>query len=861
MSAAGFFDASFFDPRRHGEALARLASGHLGRGDFAAAFRYADRNCRLFKAGAREYLLRSEASRRSGHAEFAAQDLALALEADPTDPLVKTLALSWGSDVQKQQAARSIIADGDGDRLTLQRAIGHLFGKDDAQILSGLTRRDGILAGWIAWVGSGAFSLRIEAATTQVFDIAPDPVHDLAGAFWSCVEIEAPCAEGETLRLVFMLDGRVLDTFSSPPLRKHEGGQGGPAATDSRLKPEQLNVIVPVYEDFAATRACLDAIFVETSKIALRLIVIDDASPNPGLRDWLDLQAASRKIELIRNERNLGFAVSVNRALTLCPDGDVLLLNADTLPPPSVLDRLVEVAYSKPDIGTVTPLSNNGELTNFPKPHVVNTLGSPEEVARLDALALQANGAASVDLPNGVGFCLYITRACLDAVGPLPEIYARGYYEDVEFCLRAREKGFRNVCAVGIYVGHAGARSFGVEKRRLVMRNLKALKQRFPGNSLECAAFVHADPLKPWRRAIEALAPPQDSMALLVCGEGASSLLAREESLRRGEVSGQPNSLICLYEQSGDRVFLSGIGDLGPHSLSFSLRDEEETKALIAWLRCVDLVRIEIFDPLKLPKKLLKIMSMLRRPIELVAAGADWVFASHPPAAGPCGDSRAGPCAACAVASPPGKAEPSRAFQLKRRRTLVAGARAIRPLDRMSDIFARQVFGDAVVMEPPELLGAEDWAPRAKNAAGALAIVVPEPSALADRLIVSLGRALSLRGFTSRSCPIVVLGQCLDDLAVMACGNVFVAGKIETEEYQRMLRQYEVSALMSPYRTLFFGRIDHLSQISGLPKAYFDWTFGKMSPMATDLALDPRLCDAKAVAQIADWFRRGTEAQ
>jgi hypothetical protein len=181
----------------------------------------------------------------------------------------------------------------------------------------------------------------------------------------------------------------------------------------------------------------------------------------------------------------------------------------------------------------------------------------------------------------------------------------------------------------------------------------------------------------------------------------------------------------------------------------------------------------------------------------------------------------------------------------------------------MSEIFARQVFGEDVVLKSPEFLRLENGAPRATNAAGALAIVVPEPSALADRLIVSLGRALSLRGSasSSRTCPIVVLGQCLDDLAVMACGNVFVAGKIETEEYQRMLRQYEVSALMSPYRTLFFGRIDHLSQISGLPKAYFDWTFGKMSPMATDLALDPRLCDAKAVAQIADWFRRGTEAQ
>jgi len=856
MSAdAGFFDASFFDPRRHAEALARLASEHLDRGDYAAAFRYADRRCRLFKAGAREYLLRSEASRRAGHAEFAARDLTRALEADPTDPLVMTLALSWGSDVQKLEAARTIVADGGADRGALRRAVGLLFEKGSPALCS-LTRRDGRLAGWIAWAGRGAFCLRMEAARTQVFDIAPDPGHDLAGAFWSCVEIEAPCGDDDTLRLVFLLDGREIDAFSPPMPRNHQRAQGGSAPTSVCAKPERLNIVVPVYDDFEATRACLESLFAETSKIALRLIVIDDASPNRELRVWVDLQAALRKIELIRNERNLGFAVSVNRALALCPNGDVLLLNSDTLAPPSSLDRLAEVAYSTRDIGTVTPLSNNGELTSFPQPYVVNPLGSPKEVARIDALALQANGAASVDLPNGIGFCLYITRACLDAVGPLPEIYARGYYEDVEFCLRAREKGFRNVCAVGVYVGHAGARSFGVEKRRLVMRNLKALERRFPGNALECAAFVHADPLKPWRGAIEALAPPQGPTTLLVCGEGTSGLLAREEALRRVKIPGAPKPLICLCAQSGDRVFLSGVVQPGPYSLSFLLEGGE----LTAWLRCVDLVRIEIFDPLELPQKLMKTLSMLKRPIELVVADYESVFPSHAPAAGPCDDPTEGavPCDACAVAFSPGKAE--RNLRSKRGRSLLAGAQAIRPLDRMSEVFARHVFGEALVLKAPELgPGFSTQTPRAKNGAGALAIVAPEPSALSDRLIVSLGRAYLRRGGAKTS--IVVLGQCLDDLAVMACGNVFVAGKIETEEYERLLRQYEVSALMSPYRTCFFGRIDRLSQYSGLPKAYFDWTFGKMTATAPDLALDPRICDARAAVQIVDWLRRGSDPQ
>ncbi len=91
----------------------------------------------------------------------------------------------------------------------------------------------------------------------------------------------------------------------------------------------------------------------------------------------------------------------------------------------------------------------------------------------------------------------------------------------------------------------------------------------------------------------------------------------------------------------------------------------------------------------------------------------------------------------------------------------------------------------------------------------------------------------------------------------MGPGNVFVAGKVENEEYERLLRQYEVSALMSPYRTRFFGVLDRLSLAAGLPKVYFDWSFGKLPPGEGDLALDPRICDAKAAASVASWLLSG----
>ena len=82
----------------------------------------------------------------------------------------------------------------------------------------------------------------------------------------------------------------------------------------------------------------------------------------------------------------------------------------------------------------MTPLSNNGEETSFPVANKLNPLGSIDEVLAIDAIAAAVNAGRVVDIPNGTGFCLYVTRECLDAVGSLSEDFYRGYVEDVDFC-------------------------------------------------------------------------------------------------------------------------------------------------------------------------------------------------------------------------------------------------------------------------------------------------------------------------------------------------------------------------------------------------------------------------------------------
>ena len=90
------------------------------------------------------------------------------------------------------------------------------------------------------------------------------------------------------------------------------------------------------------------------------------------------------------------------------------------------------------------------------------------ETARLAGAARRVNGGEAIDIPVGVGFCMYIRRACLDAVGLFrADLFAQGYGEENDFCLRARHLGWRHVAATGVFVAHIGGQSFGAAARHL----------------------------------------------------------------------------------------------------------------------------------------------------------------------------------------------------------------------------------------------------------------------------------------------------------------------------------------------------------------------------------------------------------
>lgn len=720
----GLFDGLRLDPAGHAGDLSAAAAGALRAGSFARAFALADRRCRIRPAAdAHDYLLRAAALRRLGDLAEAEADTRRAAAIDPENRVAARWLLH-GSTEDRARAAR-VLLQIEREPARIAEAVATIE-TPALRIVGAFAGTPEGVEGWIAWRGAPDVSLLlcVDAAAGAVV-IEPDRVHPLAGVLGHAARCFWPWPVGaETIALRALGDGALIlgTAFSRPSttaVRSRCLRDDRPAP-----RPGSLTVIVPVYDDLDATRICLGTLLAdEPQTLVLEIVAVDDRTPDPEIAALLDAHGSDGRITVIRNAANLGFARSVNRALARRTGGDVLILNADTVLPPGSLDRLARAAYGAPDIGTVTPMSNNGENTSFPRPFVVNELPPYREICAIAAAARDANPGVVVDMPNGTGFCLYVRGDCLDAIGPLSTAFGRGYLEDSEFCLRASAAGFRSVCAGDVYVGHAGGRSFGDDKRALVVRNLRAIEAQYPGYERACAAFFDADPLAGARAAIETRLLAGSAPALLVVHSEADDPLLVGQRVER-VVRDHPDLLVGGATLRAGRLELAIRRALGgvPQNISVMHDLHDSATTLAGKLRVLRLKSVEFLDTDSLPPVLVDALQELGLPASI----ADPEGRADRPPTGRAPDRlpRPGPRRLAILAPPPSVSS----FEILRA--------IVRHWSRCADLPSLVVVGES--LDDPRLIGSgEVWVtgpatihelPALLDRIGAARLVLPVPT-------------------------------------------------------------------------------------------------------------------------------------
>jgi GT2 family glycosyltransferase len=268
-------------------------------------------------------------------------------------------------------------------------------------------------------------------------------------------------------------------------------------------------VVIPVYNAATELDRCLQTVQA-TVPPGTEVLVIDDASPDPAvaavLQAWRGRGVPGWRC--LRNAGNRGFVGTANRGMRLSR-GDVVLLNSDTEVTRGWLQGLGRCLAADAAIATATPWTNNGEVASLPRFCAANPAPADAEavaavLAALGAAAGTQGGPARYpELPTAVGFCMAVARRAIDRIGLFDEaLFGKGYGEENDYSMRAREAGMRNVLCDDVYVVHLGGRSFGPLGLQPGEDSMRRLLSRHPGYLERVQAFIAADPLAERRRVI-----------------------------------------------------------------------------------------------------------------------------------------------------------------------------------------------------------------------------------------------------------------------------------------------------------------------------------------------------------------------
>jgi GT2 family glycosyltransferase len=306
----------------------------------------------------------------------------------------------------------------------------------------------------------------------------------------------------QPLRLAVGKAGVVSAARTAPPPLAQHGLPARCVPFGVDVAAPEVAIVVPVYNAPDLVGPCLDAVLAHTRGRA-RLIVIDDASPDAAIAPLLAHYAQLARVTVLRNDANRGFTATANRGIALAGSADVVLLNADTQVGPNWLNGLRRAAYAGDDVATATAVSDNAGAFSVPELERANALPASWTFDDCARALWQRAGLAYPELPTGNGFCLYIRRTVVDAIGVLDEVaFAQGYGEENDFCQRAAKRGLRHVIAGNVLVRHARSQSFG-EERRLALgaAGMAVLRERWPDyeNDVGHALFSFERRVLDWR--------------------------------------------------------------------------------------------------------------------------------------------------------------------------------------------------------------------------------------------------------------------------------------------------------------------------------------------------------------------------
>jgi GT2 family glycosyltransferase len=209
------------------------------------------------------------------------------------------------------------------------------------------------------------------------------------------------------------------------------------ASAQAPMSLDNVTVVIPVWNGAEVLGDCLRALYAGSGPRLRGVIAVDNDSADESAAL---IEREFPGVHLLRSAFNVGFAGGVNAgieaAVTLTPTWDaVVLLNQDCIVEDGWLDGLCAGMAADPQaaIGGCTILNADGSVN-----HAGARLQGPSAFSQ--HLTSVTEAPSRMEYVTGAAFA--IRRSAWNAIGPLDEDFFPAYYEEADYCYRARRHGW-----------------------------------------------------------------------------------------------------------------------------------------------------------------------------------------------------------------------------------------------------------------------------------------------------------------------------------------------------------------------------------------------------------------------------------
>lgn len=258
----------------------------------------------------------------------------------------------------------------------------------------------------------------------------------------------------------------------------------------------RVSLVIPTYNQAELIRRCVSSILDKTDYPNYEILIIDNRSDDPAVLAYFDSLKCDQRIRVVRDDRPFNFSAINNRAVGNVASELVGLVNNDTeVITPGWLTEMVSLAV-QPGVGAVgarlwypdNRLQHAGIILG-----IGGVVGHAHSGIPNTALGYFGRATLLQTMSAVTAACLVIRREVYWQAGGMDEKNLPVAFNDVDFCLKVRALGYRNIWTPYAELYHYESATRGYEdnpqKQQRFAREMKFLQQRWRAEILYDPAY------------------------------------------------------------------------------------------------------------------------------------------------------------------------------------------------------------------------------------------------------------------------------------------------------------------------------------------------------------------------------------